>query len=252
MKKLILLATLATLGTQAWSADWTPYLKGMQDSCSILNARPEPNRANRDSLDRYQVQHFLFKYNLRDYENKRITINSFPLFPNTLKNDVYSITLDYGLELHLRNATAFGYPLRKINISEEGYDKSISIYFDPKSDIRSILPQFTYDIGVAKIRPNTDQHYRIIYRDPYASHGLDGWLNSPITILSSTKIPHGYQDSYDDYSDFNPNRIRGDALSKDNGYTIGDNGAGQQIGLWYSADEYEGDMIECRQGYTPG
>lgn len=128
MKKLIALITLF-LATPAFSADWTPYLKGMQDGCGYSEGI------------------------------KQILLKQKPM-PKELKGDVIKHTqkIMSGERWHstikLKNATAFGYPLVEIKDPAEHQDMSgLQLKFGRVDD--KLLSKFYTTIGNKKIVAGT-------------------------------------------------------------------------------------------------
>lgn len=121
MKKLLI--TLCFLTTSALAADWTPYLKSLQDSC-------------------------IFNDNFMDMLSKNKKL------PKALQADVVKHTLKnngYGNDafLTLKNATAFGFPLKKISL-EASPRLHLTLQFESVNPA-TLLPKFYLQQGNQKI-----------------------------------------------------------------------------------------------------
>lgn len=115
--KFLALATSLLVASPAFSADWTPVLKEMQNSCKI--------------------------------ENIGQIINKQKAMPKNLKGDIISHKTDgFGNGvITLKNATAFGYPISKIDFQlPQGGEAGLKLYFK-SVDFKKVLPQFYYKVG---------------------------------------------------------------------------------------------------------
>lgn len=158
MKKTILL--LALLSTSTLAADWTPYLKGMQDSCKyednivkiILKEKAIPKELKGD----------IIKHSLKD---------------NGTGND--------GV-ITLKNATAFGYPLKKISFS--GYPVSYLQLQFANANGSKLLPKFHLVIGNKTLTAGTKSTKAILSEYRYNEH------TDKEELVSLTQIPHPRSD----------------------------------------------------------
>lgn len=122
MKKstLALLISLV-ISSPAFSADWTPVLKEMQDSCKTDIIESIASKQTR--------------------------------MPNNLKGDIISHKGDgydgmfFSSTLTLKNATAFGYPISKIEYdADEGDGGGVKVHFK-SVNFNKVLPKFSYKVG---------------------------------------------------------------------------------------------------------
>lgn len=112
--KFLALATSLLVASPAFSADWTPVLKEMQNSCKISAIEP--------IVDKTQP------------------------VPKSLKGDVISHKVGDKSVITLKNATAFGYPLTKIERYYTGESYGVKLYFK-SVDFNKLLPKFSYKVG---------------------------------------------------------------------------------------------------------
>lgn len=136
MKRLALILALSALSTPAWSADWTPYLKGMKDNCNTSSINT--------LLEKVSV----------DWEKK--TYNTSKL-PKQLRADIVKYDFDNG-KFILKNATAFGHPLTAITSHEEGDSWGFGLGF-ANQNFMSILPQFSVSDGKITEKAGSSNKY---------------------------------------------------------------------------------------------
>lgn len=129
MKRLALILALSALSTPAWSADWTPYLKGMKDSC-----------------DTSSINALLFKDGTYDTSN----------LPKKLRADI--VKYDDDGKIILKNATAFGHPLTAITSHEDADAGGFGLTF-ANQKFMSILPQFSISDGKITEKAGSSNKY---------------------------------------------------------------------------------------------
>ncbi len=114
--QLSILATILGFSTSSFAADWTNYLKSMQDSCKIASIEKSINKKSdipknlHSSISKYSVKNNMFDAKDAD--------------------------------IRLKNATAFGQPISRIThtISSEG--RELTVYFKNNHFI-NLKPKFS-------------------------------------------------------------------------------------------------------------
>lgn len=139
MKKLLVMAMML-IGSSAMAADWTPYLKGMQNNCELSE------------------------------ETKKI-LNKDKAIPKALKADVVrhkannycepdSDNCDFSKHLQLKNATAFGHSLKSIVFSEDDFGSYVQLDF-ANEQFMQLMPSFVLSFGNVQIKPNQKEVYLV-------------------------------------------------------------------------------------------
>lgn len=153
--KSLALATSLLVASPAFSADWTPVLKEMQNSCKISAIEP--------IVDKTQP------------------------VPKSLKDDVISHKVGDKSVIALKNATAFGYPLTKIERYYTGHSYGVKLYFK-SVDFNKILPKFSFKVGNQTYQAGVKkafvwyEHYEkgvvIAPKEvPYPKRNKEGWYD---------------------------------------------------------------------------
>ena len=101
------------------AADWTNYLKGMQDSCNI--SKIETTISKKSAIPK-NLHTSMTKY--------------------TVKNSMFG-TKD--VDIRLKNATAFGYPIHRITHNITSENMEFVVYFS-NSNFTKIKSQFTIKV----------------------------------------------------------------------------------------------------------
>ncbi len=159
MKQLTKLATMMIglgLAQLSFGADWTPYLKGMQDSC--------------------------------DYGDKLTNIlNKKTAMPKALKADVVKHTAKSGeVNLSLKNATAFGYPISKITYSGDYAGATLKVHFKT-TDFTKSIGNFTVNVGNQKQKAGIKKAWAV---GGYNDNGVATKFNS---VTFPKKVDGYYQ-----------------------------------------------------------
>lgn len=161
MKKLLLLTALC-VASPAFSADWTPYVKSMQNGC-----------------DADRIWYILTK-------NERM--------PNALRKDVISHTTPSGTDgygtftLNLKNAKAFGYPLKKIVHQGLDYGGGVTTLFFDKADFGKLVPTFSKTIGNTKVVARSNKAFEIKYK-VNEDEFIDSYDDLEIISVKEIKMP---------------------------------------------------------------
>ena len=120
MKKTLIVLSVALLGQVTFAqaaTDWTPYLKPMLSGCSFSNDPDKLPARYKASIASKKVRIDSEDYGVGDYEGDTITT------------------------YNLKNATAFGHPLSKIEYLQ-GYEWGhLKLYFKD-SKFTALRPQF--------------------------------------------------------------------------------------------------------------
>ena len=120
MKKTLIVLSVALLGQVTFAqaaTDWTPYLKPMLSGCSFSNDPDKLPARYKASIASKKVRVDSTDYGVDDYEGDTITT------------------------YHLKNATAFGHPLSKVEYLQ-GYEWGhLKLYFKD-SKFTALRPQF--------------------------------------------------------------------------------------------------------------
>lgn len=112
-----------SVGSQAWAGDWTPFLKGMKDDCQIHDMSAG---------------------------------NSKPSIPANLKKDVVANKFANGkADITLKNATAFGKPITRIQtqLPDSSDVAYVKVYFKD-GDFSKIRSQFFVSLNSKKYSAN--------------------------------------------------------------------------------------------------
>lgn len=120
MKKTLIVLSVALLGQVTFAqaaTDWTPHLKPMLSGCNFSNDPDKLPARYKTSIASKKVRVDSTDYGVDDYEGDTITT------------------------YHLKNATAFGHPLSKIEYLQ-GYEWGhLKLYFKD-SKFTALRPQF--------------------------------------------------------------------------------------------------------------
>ena len=166
MKKAVIIFGVIFLGqmtTANAATDWTPYLKPMMLGCQYPDPTDKLPARYKASIASKKVRIDPYDYDIRDYEGDKFTT------------------------YNLKNATAFGQPLLKVEYMQ-GYEWShLKLYFKD-TKFMALRPQFKLPIfyksqyGVLPDITNNKNGYQT-YQDFYANLTFDK-KNKSITCYS--------------------------------------------------------------------
>jgi hypothetical protein len=114
LSHLTILTIALGFSSQVMAADWTDYLKGMQDSCDISDISQAKSDIPKN------LQSSIIKY--------------------TTKNSIHYGD-DATVDIRLKNATAFGQPIHRIKFDSGDDTVFLSVYFS-NTDFKKVKPQF--------------------------------------------------------------------------------------------------------------
>lgn len=120
MKKTLIVLSVALLGQVTFAqaaTDWTPHLKPMLSGCSFSNDPDKLPARYKTSIASKKVRIDSGDYGVDDYEGDTITT------------------------YHLKNATAFGHPLSKVEYLQGCEWGHLKLYFKD-SKFTALRPQF--------------------------------------------------------------------------------------------------------------
>lgn len=162
MKQLTqLVAMIIGVGSThlSFGADWTPYLKGMQDSCNYGD----------------ELTNILSKNTAMPKELKADIVRHTTVVNNRETND-------QTINLILKNATAFGYPINKITYKTTDYTSLLAVHFKT-TDFTKSISNFTIKVG------NQNQKAGV----------KKAWVSSTSDEITSVTIPQKIDGKYYDY-----------------------------------------------------
>ncbi|WP_435939186.1 hypothetical protein ACSF85_02480 [Moraxella bovoculi] len=171
IKNTLPFLTLATITTvaNATPIDWTPYLKEMQNSCD------------------FRAIETMFKPTYNEITLKP----SYPRLPKSLRSSISSIS-QYG-DLNLKNAVAFGHPIKKISPPlAVGDGSGITIEF-ANTKFFDLLPTFTLSDGRKTEKAGTKHYWvnEVEYQYFYSDDNLENFdfeSEDPIDFRVEEKI----------------------------------------------------------------
>lgn len=138
LSSISVIITLSILSTSAFSADWTPYLNSLKNSCDMSG-----------------IEKALGKVSI-NWDKRTYNINQ---LPKNLKNDIVKYDFD-NEKFILKNATAFGYPLKAISYHSEMGDADPSVYLAFGSDkFVALLSQFTITDGKRTEKAGSNKYW---------------------------------------------------------------------------------------------
>lgn len=151
MLKSMLALTLFVISSSvvAKSIDWTPYLKGMQDSCDLQDIYKDgiietPIDSDNDGvIDYVDGDNDLMKL-LGMPEGEKGKKSNMPKALQPSVSKYHSKEGGWGVDIHLKNAMAFGQPINRINLSYEA-GTNLKVYFN-NTNFSKLKPQFTLDV----------------------------------------------------------------------------------------------------------
>lgn len=225
MKKLVALITLCC-AMPAFSADWTPYLKGMQDGCGYGE------------------------------DIKKVLLKKKPI-PKELKGDVVKHTQQmmsgepWYSTIKLKNATAFGYPLLEIKDPADNQDMSgLQLKFGKVDD--KLLSKFYVKVGNKKLVAGKPSKTALLAKYKWEKKTKKNETIYESKLVSVKEIP-------------TPKSLEGEALEKyfaddsdsftslmvatKDGWVDYSSGVGDGMGYSYLKFDTKQKTLTCASGY---
>ena len=163
MLKPLLITGLLSISTMAWSAvDWTPYLQIIKDDgCEFA---------------------------IMDIPQEVLGGGSRADIPKKLQPTIasYKHTAN-GLDVHLKDATAFGYPITRIVARTTNNDAFLDVYF-ANANFTQLKSQFTTEVDGKTYTIGTKRAWGI--RDTRIETGEMDEFDNPVTLLSDPELEH--------------------------------------------------------------
>lgn len=171
LSHLTILTIALGFSSQVMAADWTDYLKGMQDSCDISDISQAKSDIPKN------LQSSIIKY--------------------TTKNSIHYGD-DATVDIRLKNATAFGQPIHRIKFDSGDDTVFLSVYFS-NTDFKKVKPQFvlknasnqTFRVGkekrgwlVLKVNPLLKPLIGVVILMIILTNNIDLKKQIPIMMLS--------------------------------------------------------------------
>lgn len=161
MLKPLLITGLLSISTMAWSAvDWTPYLQIIKDDgCEFA---------------------------IMDIPQEVLGGGSRADIPKKLQPTIasYKHTAN-GLDVHLKDATAFGYPITRIVARTTNNDAFLDVYF-ANANFTQLKSQFTTEVDGKTYTVGTKRAWGI--RDTRIETGEMDEFDNPVTLIQYTPI----------------------------------------------------------------
>lgn len=163
MLKTALMAGLLAVSGSAWAAvDWTPYLKGMTDGCNYPNFYTSVG-GGKIKLPK-KLQSSVSKYSTFSHDNG-----------------------NYGDNIYLKNAVAFGQPITRITRTLMGVEReSLTIYFANTKYFNKLKSEFALvDVNGKRHAVGKKQYF---LATPIPTEEIDKDWYEPIHVLSYKPI----------------------------------------------------------------